>query len=313
MPVPTFDQFVVHLLRYLASHPGGVPTSEAHEAVADALNLTKEDRAERVASGVQPVYKNRNGWAHDRLKRAGYSTSLRTGVWKITEEGLKFSAAHPDGIPEADLERIIYVDRASRLRSRADVGSFQVTATGTVTPSGEIASSPISSPEERIESAVAELRESVGRDLLENIGRAPPEFFEHLVLDLLHAMGYGTSRDDLQRVGGSGDGGIDGVISLDKLGLEKVYIQAKRWKNSVGSPEIQGFMGALQLQGASKGVFITTSSFTKEAVNAAGKARGSFVLVDGARLANLMIDYGVGVSHKAHKVPKVDNDYFDEG
>jgi restriction system protein len=126
-------------------------------------------------------------------------------------------------------------------------------------------------------------------------------------------MGYGTSRTDLQRVGGSGDGGIDGVISLDRLGLEKVYVQAKRWKNTVGSPEIQGFMGALQLQAASKGVFITTSNFTKDARQAAAKARGSIVLVDGGQLSTLMIDHGVGGSHKALRVPKVDNDYFEDG
>jgi restriction system protein len=129
------------------------------------------------------------------------------------------------------------------------------------------------------------------------------------VLDLLHAMGSGTSRSDLQRVGGSSDG----IISLDRLGLEKVYIQAKRWKNTVGSPEIQGFMGALQLQSASKGVFITTSVFTKDAKLAAARARGTIVLIDGEQLAGLMMDHGVGVSHKALRVPKVDNDYFDEG
>lgn len=126
-------------------------------------------------------------------------------------------------------------------------------------------------------------------------------------------MGYGTSRSDLQRVGGSGDGGIDGIISLDRLGLEKVYVQAKRWKNSVGSPEIQGFMGALQLQGASKGVFITTSAFTRDAKEAANRARGSIVLVDGAQLAALMMDHGVGVSHKPLRIPKVDGDYFEDG
>ena len=168
-------------------------------------------------------------------------------------------------------------------------------------------------PDERIDAALSELRDSVARDLLENIGNAPPEFFEKLVLDLLHAMGYGTSRSDLKQVGGSGDGGIDGIISLDRLGLEKVYVQAKRWKNPVGSPEIQGFMGALQIQSASKGVFITTSTFTKDAKQAATKSRGSVVLVDGDQLSALMMDHGVGVSHKALRVPKVDNDYFEDG
>jgi len=125
-------------------------------------------------------------------------------------------------------------------------------------------------------------------------------------------MGYGTNRSDLQRVGGTGDGGIDGIISLDRLGLEKVYVQAKRWKNAVGSPEIQTFMGALQLQSASKGVFITTSLYTKEAKSSAARARGTIVLVDGTMLTSLMMDHGVAVSHKALRIPKVDNDYFED-
>jgi len=168
------------------------------------------------------------------------------------------------------------------------------------------------SPTERIQSGLAELRESVARDLLELIGRAPPRFFEDLVLDLLDAMGYGTGRADLQRVGGSGDGVIDAIVSLDRLGLEKVYVQAKRWQGSVGSPQIQGFMGALQLQGATKGVFITTSAFTKDPRVTAAKARGTIVLVDGAQLTSLMMEHGVGVSHKALKIPKVESDYFEE-
>lgn len=252
MPVPTYDQFIVPLLRYLAEHPDGVRTADAHEAVAAALRLGAEDRAERVPSGVQPLYKNRNGWAHDRLKRAGFSTSPRQGFWRLTQEGQRFAASHPT-LSDDDLERLANVDRSQRLRPKKD----DPTAPPSVR---ELAAEMTAkaSPEERIEAALVELRESVARDLLENIGRAPPECFEQLVLDLLHAMGYGTSRSDLQRVGGSGDGGIDGIISLDRLGLEKVYIQAKRWKNTIGSPEIQGFMGALQLQGASKGVFTSS-------------------------------------------------------
>ena len=125
-------------------------------------------------------------------------------------------------------------------------------------------------------------------------------------------MGYGTSRSDVQRVGGSGDEGIDGIISLDRLGLEKVYVQAKRWKNTVGSPDIQGFIGVLQLQSASKGVFITTSAFTRDAKEAAAKARGSIVLVDGARLTALMMEHRVGVADNALRVPKVDQDYFED-
>lgn len=307
MTVPTYDQFIEPLLRHLAAQPEGVAIVDVYEALANGMKLTPEDRADMLPSGAQAVYKNRIGWAQDRLKRVELSSSPRRGFWKLTTEGLSFAAKNKT-LSEEELERLASVARTSRLRPRRDAGIE--------TPSGPTLPAPASdksSPEERIESALAELRDSVARDLLENIGRAPPEFFEQLVLDLLHAMGYGTSRSDLQRVGGSGDGGIDGIISLDRLGLEKVYIQAKRWKNTVGSPEIQGFMGALQLQGASKGVFITTSAFTKDAKHAAVKARGSIVLVDGEQLSSLMMDNGVGVSHKALRVPKVDSDYFEEG
>jgi restriction system protein len=309
MPVPTYDQFIEPLLRYLAANPDGVVIADAYEALANKMNLTHEDRAEMLPSGTQPVFKNRIGWAHDRLKRVGLSGSPRRKFWKLTPEGQAFASKNKT-ISEDELERITNVARTSRLRPKNEVPAE--------TPSGPALLAPTSdkaSPEERIDAAITELRDSVARDLLENIGHAPPEFFEQLVLDLLHAMGYGTSRSDLQRVGGSGDGGIDGIISLDRLGLEKVYVQAKKWKasNSVGSPEIQGFMGALQLQGASKGVFITTSVFTKDARQASAKARGSIVLIDGEQLAALMIEHGVGVAHKTMRVPKVDADYFDDG
>jgi restriction system protein len=298
MPVPTFDEFIAPLLKLLAERREGMSIVDVYETLADRAKLSSDDRAELLPSGAQPVYKNRIGWAHDRLKRARLSESPKRGFWKLTPEGLALAAKHKI-LPDSEIERIAYPDRSSRVGSIASH----------VTPNEPPASA---SPEERIEAALLELRESTARDLLENIARSPPELLEHLVLDLLLAMGYGASRADLQRVGGSGDGGIDGIISLDRLGLEKVYVQAKRWKASVGSPEIQTFMGALQLQSASKGVFITTSSFTKDAKDAAARARGHLVLVDGARLAELMMDHGVGVTHKLIRVPRVDSDYFDD-
>jgi len=155
------------------------------------------------------------------------------------------------------------------------------------------------------------LKKSVGAELLEAIQNSSPRFFETLVLDLLHAMGYGTSRTDLQRVGRSGDGGIDGIISLDRLGLERVYVQAKRWQQGVGRPDVQGFYGALAGQRATKGVFITTSTFSAQAVEFAASIE-RIVLVDGKRLTDLMMEHGVGVSHRALNVPKVDQDYFEE-
>jgi restriction system protein len=167
------------------------------------------------------------------------------------------------------------------------------------------------SPDDRLDGALSELRTTVAAELLEVLGQASPKFFEAVVLDLLHKMGYGASRSDLQRVGGAGDGGIDGVISLDRLGLEKVYVQAKRWQNTVGRPEVQAFYGALAGQRANKGVFITTSSFTPQAVEFVRSVE-RIVLVDGARLAELMIDHEVGVTLRPLRVPRLDSDYFEE-
>lgn len=161
------------------------------------------------------------------------------------------------------------------------------------------------------QATITELKEAAGDDLLETIGRMSPKFFENLVLDLLHAMGYGASRTDLQHVGRSGDGGIDGIISLDRLGLEKVFVQAKRWQNSVGPEAVQAFYGALEGRRANKGVFITTSTFTPGAFEFARLVE-KIVLIDGVRLADLMMEYGVGVSHRVIRIPKIDSDYFEE-
>lgn len=309
MSIPTYDRFIEPLLRYLAEHPDGVRASDAHEVVASRLGLTPADKAERLPSGTQLVYKNRNGWAHDRLKRAGFSTSPRHGFWTITRSGSEFATKNKN-LSDSALDGLALVERGvARLKPKKSSSDEPAARAPVLSTPSEAAS-----PRERIEAALAELGESVARDLLENIARSPPEFFEKLVLDLLHRMGYGMSRSDLKRVGGSGDGGIDGIISLDRLGLEKVYVQAKRWTSStVGGPEVQTFMGALQLQGASKGVLITTSTFTNPAVHAATQARGAVVLIDGARLTELMIDHGVAVQTEAIKIPSIDNDYFEDG
>jgi len=167
------------------------------------------------------------------------------------------------------------------------------------------------SPDDRLEEALSELRQAVAAELLDMLAQVSPKYFETIVLDLLHRMGYGTSRSDLQRVGGAGDGGIDGVIALDRLGLEKVYVQAKRWQGSVGRPEVQAFYGALAGQRANKGVFITTSSFSPQALEFVRSVE-RVVLVDGIKLAELMIEHEVGVSLRPLKVPKLDIDYFEE-
>ena len=181
-------------------------------------------------------------------------------------------------------------------------------------PEESLTSETVQSPEEQIEGGIAQLRATVANDLLQRIGQASPTFFEELVLDLLHALGYGTSLEDLQHLGRSGDGGLDGVIALDKLGLEKVYVQAKRWQGPVGRPEVQAFYGALAGRRAKKGVLITTSNFTREAREFSEKVSDSIVLIDGTRLTALMIDHGVGVTHyQIIRLPRIDGDYFEEG
>ncbi|UJR78523.1 restriction endonuclease [Sandaracinus amylolyticus] len=303
MALPTYDQLIEPLLRFLATRPDGVRVSEARDAIATQLAISTDDRAVMLPSRQQPIYDNRVGWAHDRLKRAGLSTSARRGFWVLTERGHKYVKAHPAPLSREDVEDLAEVERGNRLRDR------EPSVADSIAPEPGASRR---SPDERIEEAITELNQAVARELLELIGEAPPEFFEVLVLDLLHALGYGTSRSDLQRVGRSGDGGIDGIIALDRLGLEKVYVQAKRWQNNVGRPDVQAFFGALAGRRAKKGVFITTAGYTREAREFAETVSDSIVLVDGARLTTLMIEHGVGVTHKAVRVAHVDSDYFED-
>jgi restriction system protein len=254
------------------------------------------------------VLQNRIGWAQDALKRAGLSSAPLRGQWLITDEGRKLLQKYGGHVPEDEMVRIGSVSRDVSLRALAG------TATGHAAdddhPSGAI-SGETRSPREQIEDALAQIRGSVAQDLLEHVAKQTPAEFEDLVLDVLHALGYGMSREALQRVGRSGDGGIDGIVSLDRLGLQKVYVQAKKWQGQVGAPQIQGFMGALQLQGADRGVLITSGTVSGPAREAARQARGSVVLIDGARLAELMIEHGVGVTNESLRIPKVDTDFFE--
>jgi restriction system protein len=304
MAVPTYDKFIEPVLRFLAEKPNGVPARDAHEAAADALKLDENQRAEVIASG-QLVYKNRAGWAHDRLKRAGLSQSLSRGKWCLTPEGFAWVHAHPQSMAEDEVNHLAFDFMDVKLKQQPDA----VYLDPKPAPLGqeELAKS---SPDDRLDQALTELRDAVAEEVLENLLQVSPARFEVIVLDVLHRLGYGGHRDDLQRVGGSGDGGIDGIISLDKLGLEKVYVQAKRWQNTVGRPELQAFYGALAGQKAKRGVFITTSGFTAQARDFARSVEG-LVLVDGARLVHLMIENEVGVTSRLLKVPKLDMDYFE--
>ncbi|QGG11998.1 restriction endonuclease [Citrobacter braakii] len=304
MAVPTYDKFIEPVLRFLAGKPEGVPARDAHEAAADALNLDDDQRAEVIASG-QLVYKNRAGWAHDRLKRAGLSQSLSRGKWCLTPEGVKWVQVHTQPLTEEEVNHLAFDFMNVKLKQQPDAVDLDPRPAA---PNQEDLAK--SSPDDRLDQALKELRDAVADELLENLLQVSPARFEVIVLDVLHRLGYGGHRDDLRRVGGTGDGGIDGIISLDKLGLEKVYVQAKRWQNTVGRPELQAFYGALAGQKAKRGVFITTSGFTSQARDFAHSVEG-MVLVDGERLVHLMIENEVGVSSRLVKVPKLDMDYFE--
>jgi restriction system protein len=309
-PVPTYDQFIEPLLRYLAAHPDGAATRDIQEAVAEVMGLTDDQRAQHLPSGEQAVYRNRIGWAHDRLKRAGLSTSLKRGYWRLTDTGSAFAKANPAPLPASEVEALAMITTGASSVA-ASASEFATASTEALPRPPSLAPIENESPDDRLGRALREISDAVAAELLDLIANASPQFFEVLVLDLLHAMGYGTSRSDIQHVGKSGDGGIDGIISLDRLGFEKVYVQAKRWQNAISRPDIQGFYGALAGQRARKGVFITTSTFTIHAVEFARSVEG-IVLVDGARLAALMLEHGVGVSHNIVKIPKLDSDYFEE-
>ena len=301
--LPQLPGFFHAILRVLGQNPGGLWRRDIHEPVADMLQLTPEQRAERLPSGAHLRYRHRIGWSLSTLKAAGYIESPSSGTWRITSRGHELLAANPRQLSDAMMRSI-----SKEARTAGTVETEEEASTSAAQSIAAIQQSP----EERIDSAMKEIEEAVARELLDRISQAPPVFFEDLVLDLLHKLGYGTSTTDLQRLGGAGDAGIDGVISLDKLGFEKVYIQAKRWQGSVGRPEVQGFFGALAGRRAKKGVFITTSSFTKEARDYGEQVSENVVLISGARLTSLMIEYGVGVTHyREVRLPRVDGDYFE--
>ena len=313
MSVPTYDNFIFPLLQLLAQNPEGLKVSQTRSLLVERMGLEEEQVREMLPSGRQSVFHNRVGWAHDRLKRAGFSTSVRRGFWKVTEEGAEFVRRHPNGVNELTQRQLAFVPTGSTLRKIPPAKISGNESTGVIKQKS-VLEAGVKAPDERIEEAVLELNESLSAELLAQILEASPDFFERMVLDLLVKMDYGVTRSEIQQTGGSGDGGIDGVIALDKLGLEKVYIQAKRWSNKVvGRPHIQSFYGALAGRRSTRGVFLTTSTFSKEAHTYAKQVSDSIVLVDGARLTDLMIDHEVGVSvARVVRIAEMDSDYFDE-
>lgn len=302
MPIPDYQSIMLPLLR-LAGDDQEHATRQAVETLAQEFNLSPVERTELLASGQQAIFNNRVAWANSYLKKAALLSSPRRGVFRITERGKTVLADPPARIDVRFLERF---------------PEFQEFRQGARTNNNEVPSnieeSPDQTPEEALEAAYQSLRNSLAADILAKVLSCTPAFFEHLVVELLVKMGYGGSRRDAgERIGQSGDGGIDGIIKEDRLGLDTIYLQAKRWQGSVGRPEIQKFVGALQGQRARKGVFITTSSYTTDAIDYASRIDTKVVLIDGKRLAELMIDFDVGVSVAAsYAVKRIDSDYFEE-
>jgi restriction system protein len=302
MAIPDYQTCMLPLLRYLAD--GTEHTlRDAEESLAQHFNLTPAERGELLPSGQQGVFKNRIGWARTYLKKAALVESPKRAVFKITERGSKTVAANPMRIDVKFLEQfpefIEFRDASKPTNGVAAAVEQPQTKT---------------TPEEAIELAHQGLREQLAAELLVRILGCSPTFFEQLVVELLVKMGYGGSRRDAgERIGQTGDGGIDGIIKEDRLGLDTIFIQAKRWQGSVGRPEIQKFVGALQGQRAKKGVFITTSTYTAEAADCASRIDTKVVLMDGKQLAGLMIDFDVGVAPAAsYVVKRIDSDYFEE-
>jgi restriction system protein len=303
MSVPAYETFMLPVLKLLGdSNPRRPP--EITKLAADALGISEEDRLLAVPSGNMTIVRSRAGWALSYMKQAGLVRTTTRGVYQITDRGSAILARNLTRIDNAVLEEFQEF-RDFRVRS-SDDGDDAVSVAPPVPAT--------SSPEEALQAAYGTLRADLVTQLLEVLRSVSPNRFETIVVDVLQAMGYGGGRAGAARaVGRAGDGGIDGVIEEDRLGLDTVYVQAKRWEGNVGRPIVQSFAGALQGQRATKGVMITTSDYSPDARRYVDALPARVVLINGQRLAEMMIDHGVGVSEgKTYTIRRLDSDYFEE-
>jgi restriction system protein len=276
--------------------------TELRASLAHEFDLTQAEIDELLPSGKQTRLANRVTWAANYLYRCGLLDRPRRSIYRITDRGRDVMTANPERVDlsvRAQFPELQEFRRPRRERRSGDVSGPVALPEETATP------------EERMSAAYSEVRSALAAELLDRVLDQSPEFFEQLVLDVLHAIGYGGRREDVQRLGRSGDEGVDGVIREDVLGLDLIYVQAKRWRNPVSRPDIQRFVGALHGQRATKGVFITTSQFTAEATSYADGITPRVILVDGPELAQLMLDHDVGVTLSTrYDVKRIDLDYF---
>lgn len=307
MAIPILWSLTLPLLKFLEDGKAH-SMREANEHLALVFKLTEEDRKELLPSGKQGRFQNRVAWARAELKMAGLIDNAGTGQVIITEKGKEILSRKPQLLNRTYfLQFPEYTEKINKKKS--DIGEKNVIETEEKSDNGQ-------TPTEMMQNGYVAIREALAIDLLDIVMKCSPIFFEKLVVELLVKMGYGGSiKDAGKAIGKSGDEGIDGTIKEDKLGLDIIYIQAKRWKSDsgVGRPEIQKFVGALAGQGAKKGIFITTSYFSKEALEYTPKNETKIVLIDGEQLAQLMIDYNLGVNlQQSYDVKRIDSDYFEE-
>lgn len=314
MPVPGFESFMLPLLAALADGADH-PMAELRERIAREMNLGEDDRAELLPSGKQAIFDNRLGWAKTYLDKAGLLVTVKRAVYRITEDGRRLLSERP---PQISKQTLVKFEKfRSFIAARHDSEkSDELAATASTGKQSMPDAETGITPEETLENAYQAIRKKVEADLLDAVKQASPQFFEKLVVELLVKMGYGGSLEDAGRalaVGKSHDGGIDGIIKEDHLGLDAIYVQAKRWQATVGRPEVQAFAGSLEGERARKGIFLTTSTFSTEARDYVKRIEKKIVLVNGAQLAAYMFDFNIGVNGvSSFEIKRVDGDYFSE-
>ena len=304
MTLPTYNQLMLPLMKLLSEQETAIKLSEATQILSDRSGLSIEELSLMLPSGTKTIFYDRVGWAKTYLVKAGLIHQPKRGYCELSKKGKELDLTLLDQINNEYLMQYEgFFEFKKGMKNTKNLGNQQ-----TGLELEEVYQTPL----ELIESKTELLESEIKQELLDLIKANNPAFFERLVVDLLVAMGYGGShRDAAQAIGKTNDGGIDGIISEDRLGLDKIYIQAKRWQGTIGRPDIQQFNGALIDQGAKKGVFITTSSFSKEAIQSAKKS--GIVLIDGNRLTSLMIEFGLGVTiERSFHVYRIDSDRFEE-
>lgn len=302
MPIPDFQSFLLPVLE-LASDGAEHSLEEARNVIAGRFNLTEEERAELLPTGKQRRFDNRVSWAKVYLQQAGVLSSSKRAHFQITDRGVELLSEHPERIDITRLREFPEFQEFHSAGRRTNSGPPSVTS-----------AQQVETPEEMLEQAFQNIRAEVVSELLARVKSNSPRFFENLVVELLLKMGYGRNRAEAgSAIGGAGDEGIDGIISEDRLGLDTIYIQAKRWDGNVGRPEIQKFVGALHGKRARKGIFLTTGSFSSEARDYVSRIDPRVVLIDGRQLAEYMLDLNLGVSTKiVYEIKRIDSDYFVE-